>query len=75
MLIQKGKNDNNLCHFSQFYQGYVIFFIYFHGKSCIQLFFSRKLQYFKFLSWCEDIKESCVVLSEIFFVEILSCQM
>ena len=47
-------------------------FFYFHGKSYIQLFFFRKLQYFKFLSWCETIKESGLVLSEIFFVEILS---
>ena len=73
MLIQKWKNDNNLCYFSQFYQGYIIFFkIYFQGRLCIQLFFFRKLQYFNFLSWCENIKESCLVLSEIFFVEILS---
>ena len=62
MLIQKRKNDKNLCHFSQFYQGYIMFLIYFQGKSCIQLFFLRKLQYFKFLSWCENIKESCLVL-------------
>ena len=41
-------------------------------KSCIQLFFFRKLQYFKSLSCCANITESCLVLSEIFFVEILS---
>ena len=72
MLIQKWKNDNHFCHFSQFYQGYITFFIYFQGKSCMQLFFFRKLWYLKFLSWCENIKESCLVLSEIFFVKILS---
>ena len=47
-------------------------FIYFQGKSCTQLFFFRKLRYFKFLSWCENIKDSCLMLSKIFFVEILS---
>ena len=36
------------------------------------IIFFRKLQYFKFLSWYENIKERCLVLSEIFFVETLS---
>ena len=38
----------------------------------MQLFFFAKLQYFKFVSWCENIEENCLMLSEIFFVEILS---
>ena len=42
MLIQTRKYYNNLSHFSQFYQGYITFFIYFQGKSGIQLFVFRK---------------------------------
>ena len=70
MLIQKWKNDNNLYHFSQFYQGYIIFKKFVSKENHVYNF--RKLQYFEFLSWCENIKESCQVLSEIFFIEMLS---